>query len=347
MSTRSRIIFYLLFFLCIIVTGEYLLPIAIGAMFAYLSEHPFDLFCKKFKIKKNSQRWISASCLVCVAVILVLVPIIYGIISGVLQISEMIVANRADIAARIPNLQSGEIDGWLKRFRFPFQFSEIASRITQAIGSGAQQVAAAVGSAIQGTPEALLKIFLAGLAWIVFLMDGKKYRDNMLPLLIPWQPERDIICQTTADVLRGVVVASALVSLVQGVIVTLFLLISGTPNTFLLGVMSFFASFVPVIGTMPILLGSALFHYIDGSVGWAIFLALSIFVVGSVDNLLRPYFFKGSVDLSFFWITTAFLGGLATAGLAGAVIGPLLFSLFYVFYNRTFQRQDQNQTNKG
>lgn len=347
MSTRSRIIFYLLFALCIIVTGQYLLPIAIGAMFAYLSEHPFDLFCKKFKIRTYHQRWIASSTLVCVAVILILVPIVYGIVSGVLQISEMIVANRAQIASRIPNLQSPEIDNWLKRFRFPLQFSEIASRIMQFVGTGAQKVASAVGFAIQGTPEALVKVFLAVFAWVVFLMEGKKYRENMLPLLIPWQPERDIICQTTADVLRGVVVASALVSLVQCIIVTFFLLISGTPNSFLLGVMSFFASFVPVIGTMPILLGAALFQYFDGSVGWAIFLALTIVVVGSVDNFLRPYFFKGSVDLSFFWISTAFLGGLATAGLAGAVIGPLLFSLFYVFYNRTFQRHAESNSTKG
>jgi predicted PurR-regulated permease PerM len=37
---------------------------------------------------------------------------------------------------------------------------------------------------------------------------------------------------------------------------------------------------------------------------------------------------KGDVDLNFFWLLLALLGGIASFGILGTVLGPLALSLF-------------------
>lgn len=334
MSKKSMVFFYVLFIICGIIIWPYLAVIGFGATMAYLSEPAFDLACKKLKIKNKSRQWVLSTVGVILVVALFMFPIVYGVINGILQISNFVIENKDSLLSRLSDVQSSEIDSYLRRFHIPITFTEIAQRINDALVTGAQFIAKNIGVALQATPEAIVSSLVAVSAWVVFLMEGRNYREKLLPIVMPWQPERDLLCQTTSDVLKGVVLASILVSFVQAIIITILLLICQIPNTFLLGVLSFFASFVPIIGTAPILFGAAIYKYANGHIGWALFLCLSIMAVGTIDNLLRPYFIKGSVDLSLFWITIAFIGGVAIFGVAGAVIGPLFFALFVVYFER-------------
>ena len=99
-------------------------------------------------------------------------------------------------------------------------------------------------------------------------------------------------------------------------------------------------SFVPIIGTAPLMIGVALwaFFYANSSV-IAIVILISSFIVGLIDNFSRPLLMKGRFELGFYWIFLAIIGGILSFGLIGALIGPFVFSLFKEFFtsiqNRT------------
>jgi predicted PurR-regulated permease PerM len=92
--------------------------------------------------------------------------------------------------------------------------------------------------------------------------------------------------------------------------------------------LAFFLSFIPLVGTAPIMLGAVAYAFMQDRPGAGAALVVGVLVVGAVDNVLRPFFVKGRAALSFFWVFVAFIGGIAQFGVAGTVLGPLFFALF-------------------
>ena len=63
--------------------------------------------------------------------------------------------------------------------------------------------------------------------------------------------------------------------------------------------------------------------------GWGIFLvAWGILVVGLIDNVVKPLFIKGGVEMHGAVVFFALLGGLAAFGPVGLVAGPLVVAFF-------------------
>lgn len=52
-------------------------------------------------------------------------------------------------------------------------------------------------------------------------------------------------------------------------------------------------------------------------------------IAGTVDNVLRPFFLRGHVELPVSWIFLSIMGGLALFGASGVVLGPILIALCF------------------
>jgi predicted PurR-regulated permease PerM len=124
------------------------------------------------------------------------------------------------------------------------------------------------------------------------------------------------------------VAANLLVSLIQAVIVGVFLAAAGVPHALLWTSLSFFASFVPVVGTLPVTLGSALWCWtVDDSLAKTIAMLVCALIAGTADNVLRPLLARGSGEIDSFWLFLAIMGGLGQFGVAGFILGPLALAL--------------------
>ncbi len=64
--------------------------------------------------------------------------------------------------------------------------------------------------------------------------------------------------------------------------------------------------------------------YVDAT----ILIAFGVLVIGLVDNILRPLLVGKDTKMPDYVVLVSTLGGLATFGLNGFVIGPLLAALF-------------------
>jgi predicted PurR-regulated permease PerM len=96
-----------------------------------------------------------------------------------------------------------------------------------------------------------------------------------------------------------------------------------------LGLLTCIASLIPSVGTalvwVPIAVGLAL---AGKTVSAAVLAAVGVFVIGTVDNVLRPVFARfGKLDLSSFALLVSIFGGLAIFGTGGLILGPLFVRL--------------------
>jgi predicted PurR-regulated permease PerM len=80
----------------------------------------------------------------------------------------------------------------------------------------------------------------------------------------------------------------------------------------------------------PVLLwgGAALWLYLQGETGWAIFMLVwGAVVISSIDNFLKPLLIARGSTLSLGLIFLGVLGGVLAFGFIGVILGPVLLAL--------------------
>lgn len=131
-----------------------------------------------------------------------------------------------------------------------------------------------------------------------------------------------------AGAIRGVALGVGVTALVQAVLGALGVALAGVPFATLLGAVMFMLC-IAQIGPMPILLGAAAWAFYNDSTGWAAFLVVWALVVGTLDNVLRPWLIKMGADLPLLLIFAGVIGGLLAFGLVGIFVGPVMLAVGY------------------
>jgi predicted PurR-regulated permease PerM len=193
-------------------------------------------------------------------------------------------------------------------------------------GAGASKVAALAASA---SVEAFVGAFVFFVMVYTFLLEGPRWWS--------WAKEHapvdDAILARLGRAFqqagRGLLVGSGLTALAQGALATVIYLAFGVPRALLLGFLTALAALVPMTGTMivwiPLAAGLALTGHPGKAAGLA---AVCAVVVGSVDNLLRPWLSRRfDAGLPGALLLLAMLGGVVVFGGWGLFLGPLAVRL--------------------
>ncbi|MFM5906219.1 MAG: AI-2E family transporter, partial [Novosphingobium sp.] len=103
----------------------------------------------------------------------------------------------------------------------------------------------------------------------------------------------------------------------------------GVEGALLWGLLMGFFSLIPAAGTGIVWVPVAVYLLLTGSV-WqgAVLVFCGIFVIGLVDNLLRPILVGKDTKLPDFVVLIATVAGLEIFGLTGFIIGPIIAALF-------------------
>ena len=330
---RSTLRPRLFFFLCLAAAIWILLPflpaILAGAVLAFLSEPITSALHRRFNASPRSLKATSLS-------ILTVLVLVAGFL---LPFSMVVIGTLERISASIRDLSGGSvselIQGWSHRLKLlPEQFSlplgseHLTALLTHAAQRSLAWLGNTTGELIGQAPGAVFFATLALFSWGYCLWRGRMLRVQILRFLLPWPEERSLVRLTFAQLLKSLVAANLLVSLIQAVIIGAFLAAAGVPHALLWTSLSFFASFVPVVGTLPVTLGSALWCWtVDDSLAKTIAMLVCAFIAGTADNLLRPLLARGSGQLDSFWLFLAIMGGLGQFGIAGFILGPLAMAL--------------------
>jgi predicted PurR-regulated permease PerM len=128
--------------------------------------------------------------------------------------------------------------------------------------------------------------------------------------------------------IRAVALGVVVTAVVQAVLGGIGLALAGVPLAgFLTAVM--FVLAVAQIGVVPVLALAVGWLYWSGSPVSGTVMLVWMVIVGSIDNILRPYLIKRGADLPLMLILAGVIGGLLAFGVVGLFIGPVVLAVAY------------------
>jgi len=243
------------------------------------------------------------------------------------------------------NIESGELDiaGYVAQFKhsLPSYFQHLLDRfgigelnglrekIIKSAMTGNEFFATQVFSFGQGTFEFIVSFFIMLYLLFFFLRDGAELA-RKVRLAVPLQEQQKRRLQLKFNrVVRATVKGNLLVAITQGALGGLIFWFLDIPSVLLWAVLMAFLSLLPAVGAGIVWAPVAMFFLLTGAIWQGVVLGLfGIFVIGLVDNLLRPLLVGKDTKMPDYMILISTLGGLAIFGLNGFVIGPLIAALF-------------------
>ncbi|EXS68746.1 MULTISPECIES: AI-2E family transporter [Sphingobium] len=291
------------------------------------------------------------------AALLTLLVIMAMVILPAILLSAFLLQEVAGVYAR---MQSGEADPgtyflrfqahlpqWLKSLLTGLglsDFDSVRTKLTAGIAASFQTLTArafSIGQSAFGFVVALgVMLYLT----FFLLRDGKQVAARV-ETAIPLDPDqRAALLVKFAAVIRATIKGSLVVAVIQGAIGGIVFWALGIHSALLWGVLMAFLSLLPAIGTGIVWAPVAVYLLVTGAVWEGVILILcGLFVIGLVDNLLRPILVGRDARMPDYVVLISTLGGLQVLGFNGLVIGPVAAALFIaawdIFARSRFQPQ--------
>lgn len=192
----------------------------------------------------------------------------------------------------------------------------------------------AVGASfLRGSLAQVIEVILTFYILFFFLRD-RQAACAMLRGVLPLNAAQvDRLFARTVDTVHATIYGTVMVSALQGVLGGLMFWALGLDAPLLWGVVMGLLSLVPVLGAFIVWIPEAVFLAFDGHEAKAIILTLwGAFVVGTIDNVLRPILVGNRLRLHTVPSFISIIGGLILFGPPGFVLGPLIVSVTLVLF---------------
>jgi predicted PurR-regulated permease PerM len=240
---------------------------------------------------------------------------------------RVVSAVRTQSADRLPGAKY--LPPFIKK-RIDFRSDDMQERVQRLTSTGLSRVATLGGALARNTVTIVFALVIVLFSLFFFFRDGPTwYRqwNDYLPLT---KDAKARIDEKVHDTIIGVVRGTFITALAQSSFATVGFFIARIDAALFLGFLSFVATLIPSVGTALVWVPVAIYLFLTGQVGWGIFMVVWGFIVGLIDNVVRPYVVGDKADLPFFWLFFAILGGLQIFGFKGLVLGPLILALMPV-----------------
>ncbi|MDP2629167.1 MAG: AI-2E family transporter [Candidatus Harrisonbacteria bacterium] len=286
--------------------------------------------------KKLGGNWPRLSSLTTILVILIIVLLPLTLLSIQLVIEGQDLFSRLqedtlDIQVELPFAQTNQTIA-----RWELNINEFLERETASLDEyverGRTLLEENAGLIFKSIGGAFIAFFVWVLSLFYFFKDGhkiKKVAVSASPLKDSYDYE---IIQRLITAVKSVVGGTLLVALLQGILLALGFLIVGIPTPFIWGAVAVITALIPNVGT-ALVSGPGVIYLLltNNIVGAIILLVWSMFIVGTLDNILRPILIERGINIHPLLILLSVLGGLALFGPIGFITGPLIITLLSEF----------------
>jgi len=264
-------------------------------------------------------------------VLLVLVPLAAIVVISTREILSAVTHVRAA-------LTDGGIEGvlsqspsWLLRLvhRLQHRMPGISNELRSHLAASGRWALGMLSGGLSVVASLAFELALMLIAYFFLLRDGAGLVDwlgRATPLPAPRVREFLREFQKTA---RSVLGANLATGAIQAAVATVGFLIAHAPSPILFALLTMVASLIPSIGTTLVTLPLAGLLLVLGHHWAALFLALwAVFIVGLIDNLVRPWLIRGQSHLDGALIFFSLIGAVGAFGAIGLLIGPLVLTFF-------------------
>lgn len=175
-----------------------------------------------------------------------------------------------------------------------------------------------------------LSLLFMSFALYFFYIDGP-YLASLFITAIPIQvTEGQELAKQFKDIVTNLFKGFFLVSICQFAAALLVFLLFGIEGALLLAFLTFFSSFLPLVGCAIVWFPIGIELCIsEGLLKGCLFLITAGIVISSLDNVLRPLFLQNRIHVHPLLIFFSILGGIQLFNFNGIVLGPLFVILFF------------------
>jgi len=207
--------------------------------------------------------------------------------------------------------------------------SELKDMLSNGALQGSQLIATEALNIGQNTFEFIISFGIM-LYLLFFLLRDGAILSARIKQAIPLSMEhkRHLLSKFTT-VVRATVKGNIAVAVLQGTLGGMIFSFLGIQGALLWGSVMAFLSLLPAVGAGLIWAPVAIYFLLTGAIWQGVTLiAFGVFVIGLVDNLLRPILVGKDTQIPDYVVLISTLGGMVLFGLNGFVIGPVIAALF-------------------
>lgn len=297
-------------------------PLLLAAVLAAATYGPY----RRLTARLHGRRYVAAWLMTALVIVAVLIPIA---IIATMAIREAIQAydyvqsawregGINELVSRLPDRVESPIRRLLVALPVP------PTELPERAAGGATGIARIIGDLVTGLGSVVFSLVMMLIAYFALLTDGKRFLD-WVEDVSPLRGRQTIeLLNELRTVSRSVLRSTVVTAAAQSAVATIGYAIVGVPNVVFFGLLTFFAAFIPSVGTGIIAMPIAAVLLLLGKTWQGIFLfAWAGLVVGLVDNLLKPILIRNGMHLHGVIVFFSLVGGALVFGAIGLVLGPL------------------------
>jgi len=313
-------------------TRPFLMTILLAAIFAALSQPLYQRLVGMLR----GHRALAAIVTLLLLVAFVIIPFMLFL--------SIVVGQALSIAAAITpwvQQQIAEPDQFIRAIEdtaiyerlAPFR-EEIVTKAGNLVGGITKFLINSLSSMTMGTAAFLFQFFVLLYAMFWFLIDGKSLLRKILYYLPLDDTDERRVLEKFTSVTRATIKGTLLIGVTQGGLAGLAFYVIGIPSSVFWAALMAVLSIIPGIGTGLVWIPAAIILVAGGHVAKGIGLALfCALIVGSIDNLMRPWLVGRDTQMHDLLIFLGSLGGILLFGAVGFIIGPIVAALFVTVWD--------------
>lgn len=347
--TLHRKAFLLLLFLVTVAFGWILWPfygaVFWGAVLALLFSPLYRRLLRRMPHRNN----LAALATLAICLVIVILPIAL-ITASLVQEAALVYErirsgqwNLGNYARQIFDALPGWLVQLLDRFGLG-NFAALQERLTSAAGEVSQYAATQAVSIGSNTLQFVVAFGVMLYLLFFLLRDGARLSMRIRQAIPLDEAHKRNLIGKFATVVRATVKGNVVVAITQGVLGGLAFWVLGIQGAMLWGALMAFLSLLPAVGAALVWGPVAVYFLATGALlqGFGL-IAYGVFVIGLVDNVLRPILVGKDTKMPDWVVLISTLGGMAIFGINGFVLGPAVAALFIATWD-IFAHSDEAET---
>ncbi len=325
-------LFFILIFLSFNILKYFIVPVLWAAIIAYMTWPCYQYIYRLC----GSRATLSATIMISLIILLIGIPLTFGIFmlqhegrNVYYELQKQVFSGHLNVPQFIRDL--------------PFIGKEV-SRTLHDINTDPNSIIQTVSTWIQShlnygrfvlneIGKNIVKLCFAIMSLFFFYRDGQTILNQVSKALeMVIGPRIHHYLDTISETTRAVVYGVGLTAVAQAVLAGLSYFVAGVPNPMVLTIVTFLLALIP-FGT-PLAYGAvSLWLFSQGQTVEAIgVMVWGVAIVSTSDNVIRPLVISGATQIPFLLIMFGVLGGIASFGLVGLFIGPVILAVLLAIW---------------
>lgn len=318
----------------------FLLALLTGVIIAYLS---YPLYEKSLKYVKNKN---FASFIVTISIVLLLAVLLTIVLGLILKEAISTYNSLGQTELNQSSLKTNFLkivckdENWLsckstKLFDTILPGNEVDYYLNITIKKITGFIIDNVKKFLVSIPSMLLNFFVMLFVIYYLLKDGESVIKRIKKILPLKEAHKHRVLERLHEIISALFYGNISIAILQGILGIIGFLIFGVSSPILWGFIMMVFAFIPYVGTALIWLPAALNLIFSGylennnsaTIRGIMLIAYGIFVISSVDNVLKPKLIGVKAKIHPVFVLLGVLGGLSMFGFIGLILGPMVLAL--------------------